>query len=138
MAPDLSLLAAVEAALLPHVRAAEAAADPSLDPEPFAFEHESHHEGCDCPACAPYVAEIDVIAAELRAEAIEHQEDRYACGLDVDVDPCPLALIARTGGVAEGRARYARTPHAPHAGRPRFVPTAPVRRAVVLVVRGVR
>ena len=124
---DLSLRAAIELALLPHAAALDAAADPSLDAG--LYEHESHHEGCDCAACVAYVAEIDVIAGELRAQAITHREDRAACGLDDEADdgPCPLALIAR-GGVAEGRARYAR---APLAQRSRFVPSAPVRRAGV-------
>ena len=127
---DLSLRAAIELALLPHAAALDAAADPSLDAG--LYEHESHHEGCDCAACVAYVAEIDVIAGELRAQAIAHREDRAACGLDesdaLHDGPCPLALMARGGGVAEGRGRYA---PAPRASRPRFVPSAPVRRAGV-------
>lgn len=119
--PRFDLLDAVQAALLPHVAALEAADDPSLDAELYEpaepAEHTQPHEGCDCAACVLYVAEIDVIVDELRAQAIQHREDRAHCGLDeeafADPDPCPLALIARGGGVSERRgARYARTPAA--------------------------
>lgn len=139
---DLSLLVAMHAALVPHVAALEAAGDPSLDADlapPTGPDHIHHHEGCDCADCRAFIAEIDAVVDECRAQAITLQTDRALLGLDADLtlypDPCPFALMARSsGGVAEGRARYARTPAAPAAPaatRPRFVPTAPARRAEV-------
>ncbi len=128
---DLSLRAALEAALLPHVEAIEAAGDPSLDAERFGPPNYGHPDPCFCDDCRDYAEDMVAIADAHHAAAVEHQEERALHGYDADpaaYDPCPFALMARAeGGVAEGRGRYAPVPRGerPRAQRPRFVPSAP-------------
>jgi hypothetical protein len=120
---ELPLLTLVQRALLAQIPADAPAASPEHAP--------CYVDGCPCRDCRAFALEAATLADAHHDDARAHQEAHAALVPDEDAtlypDPCPLHLIGRCG-VAEGRARYARTPAAP---RRRFVPTAPARRAEV-------